>query len=145
LIVRGRLPAWGVAAALAVLGGCGRVGFDAIEGFDAQSCAASVPSDANPACMEVGRFARYCGKVNIHVCSPGVWVPDPNCSSGCTHADTATERLAYCQRFYPETQSVISTALTAKPIDVFKNGGCKQITDGTNDSDGMDEFACCAN
>ncbi|WNG44831.1 hypothetical protein F0U60_12560 [Archangium minus] len=84
----------------------------------------------------LGRFARYCGKVNIHQSAGGAWTSDADCSSGCNLGG-----LSYCQKFWPATTSVRQVAVTAKPNNVWNTGGCGAIVD---DYDGNDEFECVA-
>lgn len=96
---------------------------------------ASCPSDcggsSGPA---LGRFSRWCGKVNIHQTAGGSWAWDSDCTSGCDIGG-----LSYCQKFWPATTSIRQVSVTSKPNNVWANAGCAQIVD---DYDGDDEFEC---
>jgi hypothetical protein len=52
------------------------------------------------------RVAFWCGKVNVHR-EDGEWVTDPDGVSGCpSRSAYADSRLTYCQKFWPDTESV---------------------------------------
>lgn len=61
------------------------------------------------------QIAYWCGKVNQHR-ENGEWQTDPDGVSGCEE-----DKLAYCQRFYPETESVERAG--EEQIDGWKNAG----------------------
>lgn len=82
----------------------------------------------------LGRFARYCGKVNIHQSPNGAWTPDSDCTSGCNIGD-----LSYCQKFWPSSTGIRQVSISSKPNDVWRNAGCAPVID---DWDGHDEFEC---
>jgi hypothetical protein len=82
----------------------------------------------------VGRFARYCGKVNSHTLQDGTWTWDQDCMSGCNVGD-----LAYCQKFWPSATIIRQVSVTSKPNNVWANAGCEPVND---DYDGGDEFVC---
>ncbi len=82
----------------------------------------------------LGRFARYCGKVNSHTSPDGTWTWDQDCSSGCNSGG-----LAYCQKFWPSSINIRRVPVSSKPNNVWANAGCAPVTD---DFDGGDEFEC---
>ncbi|NTX41672.1 MULTISPECIES: hypothetical protein [unclassified Myxococcus] len=82
----------------------------------------------------LGRFARYCGKVNSHQGADGAWLADPDCSSGCNVGG-----LAYCQKFWPGSTTIQQVAVSEKANNVWRNAGCSPVVD---DWDGHDEFEC---
>jgi hypothetical protein len=69
----------------------------------------------------VGRFATWCGKVNVHTEPGGTWVTDPGCSNGC-----GVLGAGYCQLFYPTTTHAFEVPLSSacKP---FNNAGCTDV------------------
>jgi hypothetical protein len=73
-------------------------------GSDTATVSISVSGDST-ADIDKG-VAFWCGKVSQHV-SGGEWVTDPDGISGCPsksrHADS---KLSYCQKWYPETDTV---------------------------------------
>ncbi|WP_241758034.1 hypothetical protein [Myxococcus landrumensis] len=94
----------------------------------------SVPYASNGALL--GRFARYCGKVNIHQTTGGAWTTDPDCTSGCNIGE-----LEYCQKFWPNATSIQEGDVTSKANNVWNNAMCGPVVD---DFDGQDEFECYA-
>jgi hypothetical protein len=82
----------------------------------------------------LGRFARYCGKVNSHTSPDGTWTWDQDCSSGCNVGG-----LAYCQKFWPSATIIQQVNVSSKPNNVWANAYCEPVND---DYDGGDEFVC---
>jgi hypothetical protein len=91
-------------------------------------------SDTTPDEVVLGRFSRWCGKVNTLRSSSGTWRWDSDCTSGCNVGG-----LAYCQKFWPNATSVRQVPVSSKPNNVWANAGCAAII---NDFDGQDEFEC---
>ncbi|MBK7581522.1 MAG: hypothetical protein IPI67_15095 [Myxococcales bacterium] len=88
----------------------------------------------NPAsCKEVGRFATWCGKVNVQKVPGTDWKTDPACSSGCTVGE-----LTYCKSFAPTTVHVTET--DPKGTKLFHNAGCAE----SYPFNGENEFICWA-
>ncbi len=79
----------------------------------------------------LGRFATWCGKVNVHT-ENGEWVVDSDCLSGCEKND-----IDYCRKFWPETDEIreVSVSDTMKP---FMGSYC----DSTYYSKGHHEYKC---
>ncbi|CAM4518495.1 MULTISPECIES: hypothetical protein [Myxococcus] len=96
-------------------------------------------SDTTPDPTEtvLGRFSRYCGKVNSHQSPGGTWTADPDCTSGCNIGG-----LSYCQKFWPGSTAIRQVAVSSKPNNAWRTAGCGFIVD---DYDGTDEFECVAN
>ncbi|QRN94517.1 C-type lectin domain-containing protein [Archangium violaceum] len=84
----------------------------------------------------LGRFARYCGKVNNRQSPGGIWAPDPDCSSGCNIGG-----ISYCKKFWPGSTGIRQVSVSSKPNNVWANAGCAPVVD---DWDGNDEFECIA-
>ncbi|QRN98969.1 hypothetical protein JRI60_08050 [Archangium violaceum] len=82
----------------------------------------------------VGRFSRWCGKVNSHQSTGGAWTPDSDCTSGCNIGG-----LSYCQKFWPNTTSIRQVPVSSKPASAWAQAGCYPAND---EYDGSDEFEC---
>ena len=85
--------------------------------------------------VQVGQYSLWCGKVNMHTNSDGLWLTDSDCSSGCN-----VTGVAYCQKFYPSATAVVTVPqLVTKD---WQNAGC---ADSTPDGPGISgQAACCA-
>ncbi|HYO73970.1 MAG TPA: hypothetical protein VEU33_48665 [Archangium sp.] len=94
--------------------------------------ATNCPGDCNTAVL--GRFSRYCGKVNSHQSPGGAWTWDSDCRSGCNIGG-----LSYCQKFWPNSIGIRQVPVSSKPISAWANAGCVAAND---DWDGGDEFEC---
>lgn|GEM_PF-5465493 len=83
----------------------------------------------------LGRFSRWCGKVNTHRSVSGSWTPDPDCRSGCDIGG-----LTYCKKFWPASTVIRQVALTSKPPSgAWVTAGCGYWFQAWN---GDDEFEC---
>lgn len=83
----------------------------------------------------LGRFSRWCGKVNTHKSGGGSWTPDPDCTSGCNIGG-----LAYCKKFWPASSVIRQVSLTTKPSSgAWVTAGCGYWFESWN---GDDEFEC---
>jgi len=98
--------------------------------------ATSCPADCSTSpAVVLGRFSRWCGKVNIHTSPTGSWTPDPDCNSGCNIGG-----LTYCQKFWPASTRIRQVALTPKPTSgAWTTQGCHVWVE---DWPGDDEFEC---
>ncbi|MFP2903485.1 hypothetical protein ACLESD_00090 [Pyxidicoccus sp. 3LFB2] len=96
----------------------------------------SCPGDCpRPPGTVLGRFARWCGKVNSHTSAEGGWLTDSDCSSGCDIGG-----LAYCQKFWPDSTDIRQVTVSPKPAsNVWASAFCEPVVD---DHDGDDEFEC---
>ncbi len=104
-------------------------GDDACTGDETQ---ATCPADCRTV---LGRFATWCGKLNVYRESPTQnWDVHRDCSSGCD-----VDRLAYCQKLWPRTTKVRRVDVSGKPNYTWRNAGCTSVTD---DHDGDQEFEC---
>ena len=112
-------------------GGCGEV-FPS-PGQAQYACCAPAPV-CPPGQHLVGQFATHCGRVNVHASVAGEWAVDNDCSSGCNEGG-----VPYCQRFWPDTASVVNLPVSEgnKP---FTGAGCAQQFAVP----GQDQFGCCA-
>lgn len=112
-------------------GGCGEV-FPS-PGQAQYACCAPAPV-CPPGQHLVGQFATHCGMVNVHASVAGEWAMDNDCSSGCNEGG-----VPYCQRFWPDTASVVNLPVSEgnKP---FTGAGCAQQFAVP----GQDQFGCCA-
>jgi hypothetical protein len=68
-------------------------------------------------CAELGRFATWCGKVNIHKDINFGWTNDATCSAGCT-----VNTIDYCTKLWSGTVEM----LEVKPegLKYFSEAGC---------------------
>ncbi len=117
----------------------GGVGGESLGGAGGAGGAGGDAAFVDPVCgvnmVQVGAYSLWCGKVNMHTNSDGLWLNDADCSSGCNVVG-----VGYCQKFYPSATTVVSVPqLVTKD---WKNAGC---ADSTPDGPGISgEAACCA-
>lgn len=93
--------------------------------------------------VQVGEYSLWCGKVNMHKDSEGIWVADADCSSGCN-----VTGVNYCKKFYPTTTTFVAVAQLG--FKDWKNGGFANGQNGAcsesvDDGVGISgQAACCA-
>ncbi len=112
-------------------------------------CATGTLCDGQKCRTVVGRFAQWCGKVNLHESPGGTWIVDPDCKQGCfdvgingiTAATVQQLRLSYCQLFFSATASIQQVSLSPKPTPLWFPEYCDPPAVV---SDGTEEFACLA-
>ncbi|MFY1829607.1 hypothetical protein ACN47A_27075 [Myxococcus fulvus] len=97
-------------------------------------------TETQPACQcrvpgpGLGRISTWWGKVNLHKSPGGSWLTDPDCSTGANVYD-----VNYCRKFWPTATSVTEVAVTPKPANVWRTGGCGAEA---SDYDGDKEYVC---
>ncbi|WP_224372126.1 solute carrier organic anion transporter [Hyalangium versicolor] len=101
-------------------------------GETSTTCPSDCPSTTSGPVL--GRFSRWCGKVNIHTDANGSWSSDGDCVSGCNIGG-----LEYCQKLWPASIGIRQVAVSSKANNVWANRGCSGIID---EYDGSDEFEC---
>ena len=116
---------------------------------DASSTDASVDAKttvdaATGACAagstQLGEYATWYGKVNVHRATGGTWLVDTDCSSG---ADINT--VAYCTKFWPASVTQVQLASVTPDAKPFTSGGgSAPACGGIALSAGQMQFACCA-
>lgn len=93
--------------------------------------------------VQVGEYSLWCGKVNMHKDSEGIWLPDADCSSGCN-----VTGVNYCKKFYPSATSVVNVPQVGTKDwknAGFVNGQDGACNDSAPDSAGISgQAACCA-
>ena len=89
---------------------------------------------------QIGEYATWYGKVNVHRETGGTWLVDTDCSSG---ADVNT--VAYCKKFWPTSVTQIQLAVVSPEAKPFTSGGgSAPACGGVALSPGQVQFACCA-
>lgn len=107
---------------------------DAADAFVSQQGACGVGQ------KEVGQFATWGGKVNVHKSTGGTWAVDNDCSSG-SNVNTVT----YCQKFWSNATAIIKLAAVTPDTKPFtQGGGSPPNCGGLAPLAGVDQFACCA-
>ncbi len=113
----------------------------AVDGADAALDSALPPTAAcGPGFVQIGEYATWYGKVNVHRASGASWLIDADCASG---ADINT--VAYCQKFWPTTTKQAPLAVVTPDNKPFTSGGgSSPACGGVALSPGQNQFACCA-
>ena len=89
---------------------------------------------------QLGAYATWYGKVNVHRATGGTWLVDTDCTSG---ADVNT--VAYCKKFWPASiMQVQLAAVSPDPKPFTSGGGSAPACGGLALSAGQLEMACCA-
>jgi hypothetical protein len=119
-------------------------GADAASNADAADAAATPDATTSAACgsgfVQLGEYATWYGKVNVHRATGGAWVVDTDCSSG---ADVNT--VSYCQKFWPTTTKQAQLAAVTSDTKPFTSGGgASPACGGIALYPGQNQFACCA-
>jgi hypothetical protein len=84
---------------------------------------------------ELGRFATYTGKVNVHTIGDGGWVIDTDCTSG-----SDIDELVYCRKYWPATGRVMTPPLAPdNSMKPFQAAGCT----GSYPHPGNVQVVCC--
>jgi hypothetical protein len=106
-------------------------------GAGGETSAPPIDPICGPNMAQVGAYSLWCGKVNMHKNAQGDWTHDADCSSGCN-----IKGVGYCQKFYPNTTTVVAVDQTASVVKDWKNAGCD---DSYPDGKGISgEAVCCA-
>lgn len=108
---------------------------------DAQPAVDAAVTGSCPAgYTQLGAYATWYGKVNVHRATGGTWLVDTDCSSG---ADVNT--VAYCKKFWPASiMQVQLAAVSSDPKPFTSGGGSAPACGGLALSAGQLEMACCA-
>jgi hypothetical protein len=116
-------------------------GADAASNADAATAPDATTSAACGAgFVELGEYATWYGKVNVHRATGGAWVVDTDCSSG---ADVNT--VSYCQKLWPTaTKQAPLAAVTSDTKPFTSGGGVSPACGGVALYPGQNQFACCA-
>jgi hypothetical protein len=116
--------------------------------LDAAADAAVMPdtSTTSGACgagfVQIGEYATWQGKVNVHRATGGTWSVDTDCTSG---ADVNT--VGYCQKFWPTTTKQVQLGAVTPDTKPFTSGGGVSPSCGgvaPPGYPGQSQFACCA-
>ena len=100
----------------------------------------SASAACGPGFVQIGEYATWYGKVNVHRATGGAWIVDTDCSSG---ADINT--VAYCQKFWPTTTKQAQLAAVTPDNKPFTSGGgVSPACGGVAPYPGQNQFACCA-
>jgi len=123
----------------------GGAGLDAADAADAADATKDSGPDTSTsgACgagsAQLGEYATWGGKVNVHRATGGSWSVDTDCSSG-ANLNTVT----YCQKFWPATTRQVQLASVSADAKPFTSGGGSSPTcGGVALSVGQNQFACC--
>ena len=89
---------------------------------------------------QVGEYATWGGKVNVHKSAGGIWSVDSDCSSGAN-----VNTVAYCQKFWPAVVTQVQLPMVT-PVDkpFTQGGGVPPNCGGLAPHNGVTQFACCA-
>jgi len=89
--------------------------------------------------IQLGEYATWFGKVNLHRVTGGGWLVDVDCSSG-ANINTVT----YCQKFWPTTTRQVQLAAPTPDLKPFTSGGgVAPACGGIAPYAGQAQFACC--
>jgi len=101
---------------------------------------AAVSGACGSGSAQLGEYATWFGKVNVHHATGGAWLVDTDCTSG---ADVNT--VAYCKKFWPAAVTQIQLAAVSSDAKPFTSGGgVAPACGGLALSPGQVQFACCA-
>jgi hypothetical protein len=111
---------------------------------DAGDAATAPDATTSAACgsgfVQLGEYATWYGKVNVHRATGGAWVVDADCSSGADVND-----VSYCQKFWPSaTKQTQLAAVTSDTKPFTSGGGVSPACGGIALHPGQNQFACCA-
>ena len=147
-----RLPPRGGDDAATAPHDAGTTGDGAAPGDAAADSSVDATTDAKPAVdaavtgacpsgyTQLGAYATWYGKVNVHRATGGTWLVDTDCTSG---ADVNT--VAYCKKFWPASiMQVQLAAVSPDPKPFTSGGGSAPACGGLALSAGQLEMACCA-
>lgn len=89
--------------------------------------------------IQLGEYATWFGKVNLHRVTGGSWLVDDDCTSG-ANINTVT----YCQKFWPTTTRQFQLAAPTSDLKPFTSGGgVAPACGGIAPYAGQAQFACC--
>ena len=89
---------------------------------------------------EVGQYATWGGKVNVHRAPGGAWEVDSDCITG-ANANT----VDYCREFWPVASTQIALAQTSPEDKPFTAaGGAAPTCGGVFPGRGQAQYVCCA-
>ncbi len=111
---------------------------------DAASDASAIPDASTTACgsgsVELGEYATWSGKVNVHRAAAGAWLVDDDCTSGADH-----NTVSYCQKYWPSTTRQVQLGAVTSDAKPFTSGnGVSPACGGVALDPGQKQFACCA-
>jgi len=84
---------------------------------------------------QVGEYAIWQGKVNIHRATGGTWENDSDCTTG---ADNNT--VAYCKKLWPATTTQVELPQPTSEIKTFTSVNCEDPVPHR----GFFQYVCCA-
>ncbi|CAN5849483.1 hypothetical protein BH11MYX4_BH11MYX4_53490 [soil metagenome] len=88
---------------------------------------------------QLGEYATWSGKVNVHRTTGGTWLVDSDCSSGAN-----VNTVAYCQKLWPTTTKQVQLAAVTSDTKPFTSAaGSAPACGGVALSPGQAQFACC--
>lgn len=100
----------------------------------------SITAACGAGSLQLGEYATWYGKVNVHRATGGTWLVDTDCSSG---ADVNT--VSYCRKFWPTTAKQVQLgAVTSDAKPFTSGGGVSPTCGGVALSPGQSQFVCCA-
>lgn len=89
--------------------------------------------------IQLGEYATWFGKVNLHRVTGGSWLVDDDCASG-ANINTVT----YCQKFWSTTTRQVQLAAPTSDLKPFTSGGnAAPACGGIAPYAGQAQFACC--
>ncbi|MDB4998666.1 MAG: hypothetical protein JWM74_6098 [Myxococcaceae bacterium] len=92
--------------------------------------------------VEIGEYATWSGKVNVHRPTAGAWSVDTDCTSGAN-----VNTVSYCQKFWPTTTKQVQLGAVTSDTKPFTSGGGVSPACGgvaPPGYPGQNQFACCA-
>ena len=107
-------------------------------GADARDAATPVQGACAQGKIQVGEFATWSGKVNVHHVTQGAWEVDSDCSSGALDND-----LAYCQKFWPAATDLVAVTVSSDLKPFASADGTAPTCGGVASAVGKEQFACC--
>ena len=89
--------------------------------------------------IQLGEFATWVGKVNVHRPTGGVWEVDADCATG-----GGTNTLEYCKKFWPSATGLVHlNAVTPENKPFTQAGGQAPTCGGLWLQPGVDQYSCC--
>ncbi len=112
---------------------------DAASTLDAGIDSSSTSAACGPGSTQLGEYATWSGKVNVHHASGGAWAVDSDCTSGAN-----VNTVAYCQKFWPTATKQVQLAAPSADAKPFTSGGGSGPTcGGVALAAGQQQYACC--
>lgn len=75
----------------------------------------------------LGAISGHCGYVNVHWDATGGWATDPDGSSGSCDSYNEYLDLAYCQKFWPESESIVQVGTVGTLLGCSSAADCPGI------------------